>query len=72
MAPLDFVILEGWCVGFTPLPETDIQDAHLSEINKMLADGLAELTRRADELLRSSDELGLVDVDGAVNPLIRG
>jgi D-glycerate 3-kinase len=37
MAPLDFVILEGWCVGFTPLPETDIQDAHLSEINKMLA-----------------------------------
>lgn len=37
MAPLDFVILEGWCVGFTPLPETDIQDAHLSGVNKMLA-----------------------------------
>lgn len=37
MAPLDFVILEGWCVGFTPLPETDIQDAYLSEVNLLLA-----------------------------------
>ena len=28
--------------------------------------------QRTDELLRSSDELGLLDVDDAVNPLIRG
>jgi D-glycerate 3-kinase len=35
-APLDFVLLEGWCVGFTPVPEADIQDAHLTELNRLL------------------------------------
>lgn len=36
-APLDFVILEGWCVGFFPVEESGITDPHLSEINRMLA-----------------------------------
>jgi len=35
-APLDFVLLEGWCVGFTPVPEAGIQDIYLTEINRLL------------------------------------
>lgn len=35
-APLDFVLLEGWCVGFTPLPEAAIADAQLAEVNRLL------------------------------------
>lgn len=37
IAPLDFVILEGWCVGFTPVDEGRIADPHLREINRMLS-----------------------------------
>ncbi len=36
MPPLDFVILEGWCLGFTPVPESRIDDEHLAEINRLL------------------------------------
>lgn len=35
-APLDFVLLEGWCVGFTPLPEAAIADVQLAEVNRLL------------------------------------
>jgi len=35
--PLDYVILEGWCVGFTPLREDEIQDKHLIEVNRQLS-----------------------------------
>ena len=35
--PVDFVILEGWCVGFTPVEESGISDPHLIEINRLLA-----------------------------------
>lgn len=35
--PLDYVILEGWCVGFSPLPESVIPNAHLLEVNRYLA-----------------------------------
>jgi D-glycerate 3-kinase len=35
-APLDFVLLEGWCVGFTPLPDAAIVDAQLAEVNRLL------------------------------------
>ncbi len=35
-APLDFVLLEGWCVGFNPLPEAAIPNAQLAEVNRLL------------------------------------
>lgn len=35
-APLDFVILEGWCVGFIPVNKSRITDPHLREIDEML------------------------------------
>lgn len=35
--PLDYVILEGWCLGFTPVPESAIQTAPLLEVNRLLA-----------------------------------
>ncbi len=34
--PLDFVILEGWCLGFTPVPENQISEKSLTEINQLL------------------------------------
>lgn len=34
--PLDFAILEGWCVGFTAVSESAVRDAHLAEVNTML------------------------------------
>lgn len=34
--PIDFVILEGWCLGFTPVPENHIHDKSLGEINHLL------------------------------------
>ena len=34
--PIDFVILEGWCLGFTPVPENHIHDESLGEINQLL------------------------------------
>lgn len=36
-APLDFVILEGWCVGFIPVDVSRIIDPNLREINHMLS-----------------------------------
>lgn len=36
-APLDFVLVEGWCVGFIPLDEAEIDDAGLAVINRLLA-----------------------------------
>ncbi|MFZ5629360.1 MAG: hypothetical protein ACOY5B_09560 [Spirochaetota bacterium] len=35
-APLDFVLLEGWCVGFSPVPGPEIADVHLAEVNRLL------------------------------------
>lgn len=35
--PLDFVILEGWCVGFTPVEKERISDANLLQVNALLA-----------------------------------
>lgn len=36
--PLDFVIFEGWCVGFTPVTNQSIQDSSLEQINDLLKD----------------------------------
>lgn len=36
-SPLDFVLLEGWCMGFTPLPEAALPNAQLAEVNRLLA-----------------------------------
>jgi D-glycerate 3-kinase len=36
MPPLDFVILEGWCLGFTPVTESLMHDKHLPEVNRLL------------------------------------
>ncbi|GAB4423371.1 MAG: kinase [Turneriella sp.] len=35
-APLAFVLLEGWCVGFTPVPQAEIADVHMAEVNRLL------------------------------------
>lgn len=36
-APLDFVIIEGWCVGFIPVDDSRIADPHLRKINQLLS-----------------------------------
>lgn len=35
--PLRVLLLEGWMLGFQPIPEERVQDPHLLSVNKMLA-----------------------------------
>lgn len=36
--PIDVVFVEGWMLGFTPVPESSLTDSHLIEPNRALAD----------------------------------
>jgi D-glycerate 3-kinase len=37
IGPLDIVFVEGWMLGFTPVPENTLEDARLDEPNRALA-----------------------------------
>ncbi len=34
--PLDFILWEGWMLGFQPITESEIKDVHLKQINQLL------------------------------------
>lgn len=54
--PLDLVIVEGWMLGFTPVPESQLPDPQLVEPNRALA-GYGEWYKQIDEwiVLRAAE-----------------
>jgi D-glycerate 3-kinase len=60
--PVDVVLLEGWMLGFQPVPESSLTDRHLLQINTLLQD-YTDWHRQLDSFvyLRPQDASYVID-----------